>query len=212
MRRPLVSPHLPLLCVYFIQCIFSILVPVPFSHLSYTDSIVLDMNILNGLTIASINCNSLNMSSSSKILQHTKLYGVAKIKTDIIFLSDIRLSNKNLVSNFNNIANIFRTNPYASYQFFHNSSKNKRGTGILIKNDVDFSELARRTDPEENYLLLMAELKGNRVIIGSIYGPNDHDNNFFTSLERDIVSLGNYPVILGGIGIVLCQKHLLLII
>ena len=136
------------------------------------------MDSINNLTFASINCNSLNMSSSSKLLQHSKLYGAAKLKTDVIFLSDIRLSNRNLVSNFNNIANIFRINPYASYRFLHNSSQNKRGTGILIKYDIPFTELARRQDPDENYLLLMAELKGNNIILGSIYGPNGHDNNF----------------------------------
>jgi len=113
-------------------------------------------------------------------------------------LADIRLSNKSLVSNYNNIANIFRTNPYGSYQFLHNSSQNKRGTGILIKNDSNFRELARRADPGENYLLVMAELKGNTIILGSIYGPNSHDINFFTSLKNDISSLGNFPVVLGG--------------
>jgi len=156
------------------------------------------MNDLNNLTFSCLNCNSLNMSSSSKLLQHTKIYGAAKLKTDLIFLADIRLSNKSLVSSFNDIANIFRTNPYSSYQFLHNSSQNKRGTGILIKNDISFTELARRSDPGENYLLVMAEIKGNRLIIGSIYGPNGHDENFFLSLKNDIDSLGAYPIILGG--------------
>ena len=43
------------------------------------------------LTFSSINCNSLNMSSAGKHNQTVKLYGVAKLKTDIIFMSDIRL-------------------------------------------------------------------------------------------------------------------------
>jgi len=156
------------------------------------------MNNIDNLTFASINCNSLNMSSSSKLLQHAKLYGAAKLKTDVIFLSDIRLSNRNLVSNFNNIATIFRVNPYASYRFLHNSTQNKRGTGILIKHDIPFTERARRSDPDENYILLMAEIKGNNLILGSIYGPNNHDNEFFTSLQRDIASLGDFFTVLGG--------------
>ena len=69
---------------------------------------------------------------------------------------------------------------------------------MLIKNDINFSELARRSDPEENYLLVMAEIKGNTLILGSIYGPNSHDNTFFIALQRDIVALGDHPVILGG--------------
>ena len=80
----------------------------------------------------------------------------------------------------------------------HNSSMNKRGTAILIKSDIPFLELRRTADPEENYLLLQAEIKGNTILIGSIYGPNDYNPNFFTNLERDLVALGDYPVILGG--------------
>jgi len=150
------------------------------------------------MSFSSINCNSLNMSSNSKSLQTNKIYGVAKLKTDIIFMSDLRLSNKNMVSNFNTIENIFRTNPYSSYKFFHNSTKNKRGVGILVKSDLNFTELARRADPDENYLLVMADIKGTSLIIGSIYGPNDHCKPFFDRLKADIVELGNVPVVLGG--------------
>ena len=63
------------------------------------------------LSIASINCNSLNMSVTSKINQTKKIYGITKLKTDIIFLSDIRLCNKNLVSASNDLTKIFRINP-----------------------------------------------------------------------------------------------------
>jgi hypothetical protein len=73
------------------------------------------------------------MSNSSKWNQNIKIYGITKLKADVIFLSDIRLSNKNLVSAKNDVERIFATNPYASYTFYENSSMNKRGTGILIK-------------------------------------------------------------------------------
>ena len=33
-------------------------------------------------------------------------------------------------------------------------------------------------DPEENYLLVRAFYKGNKIIVGAIYGPND-DNPVF---------------------------------
>jgi len=154
--------------------------------------------LIDNLTFSCINCNSLNMSSSSKILQQTKLYGTAKLKTDIIFLADIRLSNRSLISNANNISNVFRTNPYASYRFLYNSSQNKRGTGILINNKINFLELARRSDPDENYLLVMAEIQGKTLILGSVYGPNSHNNNFFVSLQRDIAAFGAHPIVLGG--------------
>ena len=37
------------------------------------------------LSITSINCNSLNMSATSKINQTKKIYGITKLKSDIIF-------------------------------------------------------------------------------------------------------------------------------
>jgi len=138
------------------------------------------------------------MSNSGKYVQKNKIYGIAKIKTDIIFLSDVRISNKNKVSGFQEICKTFLLNSYCQYIFLHNSSANKRGTGILIKQGLPFTELRRVADPAENYLLLLADIKGKNIIIGSIYGPNDHDVQFFRNLKRDILALGDYPVIIGG--------------
>ena len=100
------------------------------------------------ISISSINCNSLNMSVTSKKNQTRKIYGITKLKTDIILLSDIRLCNKNLVSASNDCAKIFRTKPYCAYKFFFQSSRSKRGVGILFKNDFDVSVEAREADPD----------------------------------------------------------------
>ena len=157
-----------------------------------------DLSNFPELSIASVNCNSLNMSVTSKINQTKKIYGITKLKTDLIFLSDIRLCNKNLVSASNDFTKIFRTNPYCSYNFFFHSSRNKRGVGMLIKSNITFSEEARVTDPEENFLLIRAVIQGTTVILGSIYGPNEYNHNFFNHLDTAIRDLGNFPIILGG--------------
>ena len=138
------------------------------------------------------------MSSCNKLLQQSKIYGVAKLKTDLIFLSDIRVCNKNKVSAANDLCNSFITNPYCSYSFIYNSSQNKRGTGILIKSDIIFTEQARRTDRDENFILVRIEIKGKTLIVGSIYGPNKTDPDFFNNLRTAILELGNFPIILGG--------------
>jgi exonuclease III len=150
------------------------------------------------ISVASINCNSLNMSNSGKYMQKNKIYGIAKLKTDIIFLSDVRISNRNRISGLNEISKIFQMNSYCQYNFLVNSTMNKRGTGILIKHDIPYSEHGRAADPEENFLLILAEIKGKKIILGSIYGPNDHNKDFFTRLSRAAFSLGQYPIILGG--------------
>ena len=173
---------------------------IQFFLISTALSILIMNNFLNfeNLSFASINCNSLNMASSGKYLQNNKVYGIAKLKTDIIFLADVRISNKNKVSGYNELKRTFLMNSYCQYKLEHNSTSNRRGCGVLIKNDLPFLELRRIADPGENYLLLLTEIKGRHLILGSIYGPNDHNPVFFRDLQRDISRLGNYPVILGG--------------
>jgi exonuclease III len=138
------------------------------------------------------------MASINKPQQMRKIYGILKLRTDFIFLSDVRISSRNLVSSYNDVVSIFRNNQYGSYSTHFNSTKNKRGVGILINNSLSFAELARREDTDENYLLLRIRIRGSIVIIGAIYGPNTVDNDFFERLQNDIRSLGNYPVILAG--------------
>jgi exonuclease III len=153
---------------------------------------------LNGLSISCINVNSLNMASANKPAQLKKLYGILKLRSDVIFLSDTRMSNRNLVSSITDVTSIFRNNSFGSYSCYFNSTKNKRGVGILINNKLAFADLDRRTDPDENYLLLKVQLRGNILILGAIYGPNTLDENFFINLRNDINALGNFPTILGG--------------
>ena len=150
------------------------------------------------LTVSSINCNSLNMSVTSKHNQLKKIFGITKLKTDVILLSDIRLCNRNLVSASNDCSKIFHTNRYRSYSFFFHSTMAKRGVGILINNALDFSVLDRVEDPEENFLLLKTVIHGRQAILGSIYGPNDNNPGFFERLSRAIRKFGDTSVILGG--------------
>jgi hypothetical protein len=116
------------------------------------------------------------MASINKPQQMRKIYGILKLKTDFIFLSDVR------ISSYNDVVSIFRNNQYGSYSTHFNSTKNKRGVGILINNLLTFAELARREDTDENYLLLRIRIRGSILIIGAIYGPNTVDNDFFERL------------------------------
>jgi exonuclease III len=84
------------------------------------------------LSISSINCNSLNSSITSKFNRNLKVHGITKLATDIIFLCDVRLSNRQLVSSENEIKKAFMLNMYDGYECYFNSSQNKRGVGILI--------------------------------------------------------------------------------
>jgi hypothetical protein len=164
-------------------------------------------NLINYLTVficmlnfslACINSNSLNMSALNKPAQLEKIYAILKIKSDIILVSDTRLSNKNNVSCTGDLSKILQQNPFGHFSAFYNSTKNKRGVCIIINNNLDFSVEARRDDPGENFLLLRIRIQGSTVILGAIYGPNTRDEAFFRSLRNEILSLGNFPIILGG--------------
>jgi exonuclease III len=161
---------------------------------------VINSEIFPQLTFSAINCNSLNMSATAaaRKLQRHKIYGIAKLRTDIILLSDIRMSNRNNVSCSHDIEKILRSCPYGQYNFIFNSTKNSRGVGILYKNNINLTILGERRDMAENMLLVSASVQGSTLIIGSIYGPNGTDRVFYDNLSKFINELGDYPVILGG--------------
>jgi exonuclease III len=99
----------------------------------------------------------------------------------------------------NFISNKFAVNPYCSYTMFHQSKSNRRGVGILVKKSLNFSCSGEERDQDtDNYLLLRARINDHTVIIGSVYGPNENNPNFYGRLKTSIRNLGNYPCVLGG--------------
>ena len=72
-------------------------------------------------SIAAINCNSLNISTISSCHFKLKLYGIVKLRTDFILLSDTRLNCEIRSQDVRTVNKTFLVNPYKSYNFFHNS-------------------------------------------------------------------------------------------
>ncbi len=139
------------------------------------------------------------MATVNKQTKIRKFYGIVSLKTDIIFVSDIRMCNKGGVSDIKLIKNIFSTNPYCSYNFYHHSRSSSRGVGILVKKSLNFSCTGESRDPDsDNFLLLRAVVNNSTVILGSVYGPNESNVNFYERLHDSIVAMGNFPCILGG--------------
>jgi exonuclease III len=144
------------------------------------------------------------MSNSAKRNQTLKICGIAKLKSDIILLSDIRLSNRNLVSSANDMKTLFINNPYEKYDFYYNSSRNKRGVGVLLKTNKNFTVIDQVCSEDENILLLRVNLPGSdphnqtEVIIVSVYGPNTNDPVFFRNLLEMLEDVRHLPIIVGG--------------
>jgi exonuclease III len=127
-----------------------------------------------------------------------KFYGIVSLKTDIILLSDIRMCNKSGSTDMKFINDTFAINPYCSYTFLHQSVKNSRGVGILIKKALMFDLLDSAGDPGDNFLVVKARINTKTVILVSIYGPNNRDIDFFSRLTASIRNAGDHPVIIGG--------------
>jgi exonuclease III len=138
------------------------------------------------------------MSSASSNVHIRKIYGIVKLKTDIIFLSDIRLCNKSGVADLTNLCNTLQINPYCSYKLIHNSRKNSRGVAILYKNSLNINIVQEERDEDDNFLLAKVVINEHTVILGLIYGPNNSDDRFFVRLNNSLASLGNFPIVLGG--------------
>ena len=164
---------------------------------NYSNSAELYHNVhIPLLDYAVINCNSLNASTSTSNHFKLKLYGIAKLKKDIILLSDIRLgSNPGSVSA---IKNTFLINPYCGYDFYYNSSTSSRGVGILIKHSLNITARCVGQDSEENILALRITSAGKSSLVISIYGPNKPCKHFFDNLDKILTNNKNTPCIMGG--------------
>jgi exonuclease III len=147
------------------------------------------------LRISAINVNTMNVSTigtrNAKIF--LKIEGITGKRSDIIFMSDIRAANKQ-----KEIEDLFRVTRNGNYVTYFNSSKSARGVGIAIRRKISHKVYhIRRDEGEENYILLDLEIKGKRLTLGSVYGPNENNVNFYRKLKREIQEMGN-PVIIGG--------------
>ncbi len=106
------------------------------------------------------------MATVAKNIRMRKFYGIVSLKTDIIFISDIRLCNKSGVGDYAFANKIFATNPYGSYTFLHNSRTNCRGVDILVKKSLNFACLGEERD--RGYEVTLVSKPGWRATKGSV--------------------------------------------
>jgi exonuclease III len=131
-------------------------------------------NEIKNLTFAAQNCNSFNVSANC-LKQLKKIAAIISLSASIIFLSDIRLNTeKNLEANsmFKNLSN-------DSYTFYTNSTKSKRGVGILISKKIQYDVLNEFKDAAGNILCIKIRICNTDLLLVSVYGPNTNDGGFF---------------------------------
>ena len=146
------------------------------------------------------NCNSLNLAGIT-MNYDTKITAITSVRTDLIFLSDVRIVNSQGIRNDERVFNYFRDSKECSYYAILHSSMNARGVGILISHKLDFALIAEERDLDENYLAVKVEIAGTVYILVSIYGPNNPDRHFFSNLKNSVCKLkGNAEakIVMGG--------------
>uniref|UniRef100_A0A3Q2ZLG1 exodeoxyribonuclease III n=1 Tax=Kryptolebias marmoratus TaxID=37003 RepID=A0A3Q2ZLG1_KRYMA len=77
-------------------------------------------------------------------------------------------------------------------------SSKSRGVATLIDRRLQFKCLKQSTDKEGRMLLMLCEIQGYSIILANVYAPNVDDPSFFGLLEKKLIDLGNYPIIVAG--------------
>ena len=129
-----------------------------------------------------------------------KVNAITKGKSDIIFMCDMRLNSYHQSFAIHDLEKKFTSK---GYDLFHNSKRSNRGVGILISKKIPYTINRTLVDYDDNYILVDIVVLQYRMIIGSVYGPNTNNSNFYENLNTDIKSLNCDTVILGEIGTLL---------
>jgi hypothetical protein len=146
------------------------------------------------ISFLSQNVQSLNVSTLCKKTSK-KIISLTRERDDIIFICDIRLNSNKQVAATLDISKRFA---FRGYKLIHNSFDNSRGVGILISNKLSACIHNQFCDMEGNILILDITIRGTRMTLGSVYGPNTDNAEFFNVIKDTCNRFGNRFTILGG--------------
>jgi exonuclease III len=149
-------------------------------------------NKFPNLNFACQNVCSLNVSKPSKRM-YEKL--TSNCGSDIIFISDNRMNSDKQIAGVNNIT---KKLGFMGYSIDHNSSKNSRGVAIIISNKLVYTVLDDFKDDLCNIILMKVQFGTKTITLGSIYGPNTDDVNFYNHLKIVIGRFKSDFVVIGG--------------
>ena len=157
------------------------------------------MGVLNNtkfpsLSFSSQNLRSLNISTKNNVTKE-KIFAITKEKSDIILICDLKLNSEKQKAAVHDVEKYFMLN---GYKLFHNSTKNIRGVGILVNRKLPFVVTTVYKDDDCNILILDMEFGNEKITIGSLYGPNQNEEQFFQNLNSHLNRIQNPCLILGG--------------
>jgi exonuclease III len=140
------------------------------------------------------NVCSLNISKPGR-KTYSKLIAVTKSGADIVFLSDTRLNSNKQVAGINDIEKKCK---FLGYSLNHNSKFNSRGTAILISSKLKYTVEKTYCDDIGNILMMLIKIGNVKLLLGSVYGPNEDNAEFFRLLGENIREMRPDYVVFGG--------------
>jgi exonuclease III len=96
------------------------------------------------------------------------------------------------------VNNIVKKLGFMGYSLHHNSLKNNRGVAIFLSNKLVYTIIDEYRDEACNILFLKMEFATTTITVGSIYGPNTDDINFFNKVGEVIRQFNSDYVVIGG--------------
>jgi exonuclease III len=93
-----------------------------------------------------------------------------------------------------------------SYKLYLNSTRESRGVGIAIKRNISHEIKSRYEGRADNNLLMLdIIIKGKRITLGVVYGPNGNDVPFYRDIENKMAQWGNDCIIGGDFNTIICR-------
>lgn len=139
----------------------------------------------SGIRFLSWNVKGLNSPiKRSKIFSHLK-----RLKSDVIFLQETHLRDRDHVR--------LRC-PWVGNVFHSTFNSRARGVAILINKRVQFTPLKIMADKNGTYLIVVATLCNNPVLLVNVYAPNFDNPGFTDKLWSILPFLDTHLLILAG--------------
>ena len=136
----------------------------------------------NKITIASMNCRSLN----DKLKRRDVIHKLREKGFKIYCLQDTR---------FNKRIEQFVRNEWGYKCLFASYKSNARGVAILFNNNFDYKIHDVKEDKKGNYIIVSLTINQEKIVLVNVYGPNSDSPNFYKELTQKLQEYENPNIV-----------------
>lgn len=142
------------------------------------------------LTIAKIRVISNNVRGlGAQDKRRDVIHYMKRMRCDVILLQYTHLT-KEKIASFNSL--------WTGKAYHSCHTNNSRGVSILINRSLEHDVINEFTDSKGNYLILQCKIGTDSYLIGTIYGPNRDEPQFYEHIGEILDNADCDHIILGG--------------